>query len=254
MKRFCVAAVLAVALFAGAGGVSALSTSLDSADITVVLRTDGKADIYYSLKWEASGGLMHGFYFQGEAFEPVWDMDGCYADLPGGVRQPLSIKALGSGKFDIVLAGGKGFSGNAYYFLHYAGDFAGSGLVGSSASPESGELLYFDWAPVEWDMAMDSRTVRLVLPLKVGGAALTDVERGSIPLMTEKSVNEENRMDFYGSKGGDGSHYLTIRFHQENLRARATQRLRLYFPAGYLPIATSQDGKAGLNETENICI
>ncbi|MFA5852907.1 MAG: hypothetical protein WC820_09400, partial [Spirochaetales bacterium] len=147
MKRLRFAAFVAIAFIAVSGGVAALSTSLDSADITVVLRTDGKADIYYSLKWEASGGLMHGFYFQGEAFDPVWNLEGCYADLPGGTRQPLSIKALGSGKFDIVLSGGKGFSGSAYYFLHYAGDFAAAGLIGKTTSPEFGDLLYFDWAP-----------------------------------------------------------------------------------------------------------
>jgi len=123
MRRTIFAAPLAallMALFAAVAvsGAGALSTALESADITVVLRTDGLADVYYSLDWRASGGAMHGFYFQGEAFEPVWNMEGCYADLKGGTRKPLSIKPLGGGKFDVVLAGGGGFTGQAYYFLH----------------------------------------------------------------------------------------------------------------------------------------
>jgi hypothetical protein len=115
-------------------GLSALSASLDSVDITVVLRPDGKADVQYSLAWSASGGEMHGFYFQGEAFEPVWNMEDCQALLPSGERLPLSIKALGSGKYDVLLAGGRGFSGQAVYRLRYAGDFAEAGLIGATKS------------------------------------------------------------------------------------------------------------------------
>ena len=127
MKRYAKLGFIIYFLFLAALGSWALDASLDSADITVVLRTDGKADIYYSLEWSASGGQMHGFYFQGEAFKPVWDFEGCFAEINGTERLPLSIKDLGSGKYDVVLANGKGFSGKAYYYLHYAGDFTAAG-------------------------------------------------------------------------------------------------------------------------------
>ncbi|MCE5255359.1 MAG: DUF2207 domain-containing protein, partial [Spirochaetaceae bacterium] len=241
--RFRALVALAILILA-VQGAFALSTSLNSTDITLVLRTDGKADIYYSLEWQASGGEMHGFYFQGEAFKPVWDNEGCYADLPNGKRIPLDIKNIGEGKYDIVLAGGLGFSGTAYYFLHYAGDFAAAGLVGTTTSADHGELLYFDWAPVEWDSPMNSRTVHIVLPVKVEGEKLTDTEREAVPMLTEKSVNDENKIDYYGSEGTDG-YYLTIRFYQSEVQTGQTQRLQLYFPKDYVPISGALTQRAG---------
>ena len=219
MKRYARKGFAALVLFFAAFGAWALDASLDSADITLVLRTDGKADIYYSLEWKASGGQMHGFYFQGEAFKPVWNPEGCFADINGTKRLPLAIKDMGSGKYDIVLADGEGFSGRAFYHLNYAGDFAAAGLIGATSSPELGELVYFDWAPVEWDQGLRSRTVRLVLPVKVGGETLTSAERDAVPLKTEPWVNDENKIDYYGSPGSDGAYYLSLRFFQENLSA-----------------------------------
>ena len=52
----------------------------------VVVRPDGKAVFYESLDWQASGGQMHGFYFEGAAVQPVFNLDQCYADLAGNVR------------------------------------------------------------------------------------------------------------------------------------------------------------------------
>jgi len=247
MKRYArMGFAICILLFAVLGAW-ALDAFLDSTDITVVLRADGKADIYYSLEWSASGGQMHGFYFQGEAFNPVWNPQGCFAEINGGKRVPLSIRDLGFGKYDIVLANGEGFSGRAFYHLNYAGDFAAAGLIGSTTSSELGELVYFDWAPVEWDQRLQSRTLRLVLPVTVGGGTLTATEREAVPLKTETWVNEENKMDFYGSPGSDGAFYLTLRFFQQNPGAGASQRIALYFPAGYLPLtaALSRNGGPG---------
>ncbi|HEY9054714.1 MAG TPA: hypothetical protein VIO60_07840, partial [Rectinemataceae bacterium] len=228
----------------------ALSSDLVSADITLVLSTDGRADIWYKLFWKASGG-MHGFYFQGEAFEPVWDMETCYADIAGGSRQTLDIKPMGDGRYDVVLAGGKSFSGQAYYTLHYVGDLTKAGLLGVTKSAERGELSYIDWASVEWDEPLESRTLRLVLPVRVKGPELDSEERASIPMLTDPSVNKDNRIDYYGSKGGDGNHYLTVRFFQEDIAARATQRLLLYFPVDFLglqlPAASGRSSSAGSN-------
>ena len=47
------------------GSASALTSDLASADITVSLRPDGKAEIFYTLEWRVSSGDMSGFYFQG---------------------------------------------------------------------------------------------------------------------------------------------------------------------------------------------
>ncbi|MBU0926115.1 MAG: hypothetical protein KKA67_00040, partial [Spirochaetes bacterium] len=231
-------AVLMLVLAAlAAGSASALSSDLVSAEISVVLGADGKAQVFYVLEWNVTSGDMSGFYFQGEAFDPVWNLERCYADLEGGVRQPLVVKNLGNGKFDVILSAGRRFSGRAFYAMNYAGDFAEAGLVGRTTSPERGELVYFDWAPVEWDESLRYRAVRLVLPVKVSGEKLSEAERASIPMLTEEHVNGQNKIDYYGSLGEGGAYYLTILFYQDSPGAFASQRLSLYFPAGYLPIS-----------------
>jgi hypothetical protein len=228
------AAVLCVHL-ALTAPAAALSTDLVSAETTVVLRPDGKATVIYRLEWQARGGEMHGFYFQGEAFKPVWDMARCWADLPDGTRSALSITNLGN-KFDVVLAGGKGFSGKAYFNLTYGGDFAGAGLVGRTTAADDRKLVFFDWAPVQWNQSLKYRAVRLVLPIKARAATLTGDEKAAIPVQTEKNVNAENKIDWYGSKGDDGAYYLTGLFYQRDVPTRGSQRLRLYFPEAHLAL------------------
>ena len=213
------------------GSAGALESHVASVDITVSLRTDGKATVFYSLEWDVTSGTLGGFYFQGEAFSPVWDSTRCYADLPNGKRVALDIRSMGGGKYDVVLAGGKRTAGTSYWNLTYAGDFAAEGLVGRTESPEHGDLVRFSWAPVEWDQGLDSRTVRVVLPVKVSGETVTGAQAESVRLLTEPFVNRENRIDFYGSPGTDGAHYLTLRFYQENVPARGTQKLVFYLPA-----------------------
>src|SRR5208282_4698550 len=102
-----------------------LSAVLASVETDVVLRSDGKALFFESLAWLATGGQMHGFYFEGAAVRPVFNLDQCYADLAGNVRVGLDISDMGGGKYDVVLAGGRRFTGSAMYFLAYGGDLAG---------------------------------------------------------------------------------------------------------------------------------
>ena len=141
-----------LSLLAASLPAAALEARLASDETTVVLRTDGKATVTYRLEWNVTGGAMHGFYFQGESFEPVWDMRRCWADLPDGeLGSALSIKDLGDGKYDVVLAGGRDSPGKSYYNLTYGGDFAGEGLVGATTSEKGEKLVFFDWGPVAWD-------------------------------------------------------------------------------------------------------
>ncbi|MCX7040938.1 MAG: hypothetical protein NT005_17625, partial [Spirochaetes bacterium] len=79
MKRTALACILLLSLCAV--GAFALQADLKSAEIDLVVRTDGKADFYESLDWQASGGQMHGFYFEGAAVAPVFNREQCFADL-----------------------------------------------------------------------------------------------------------------------------------------------------------------------------
>ncbi|NLJ45984.1 MAG: hypothetical protein GX430_05430, partial [Treponema sp.] len=227
------AAALSVLCLASAAA-AALESRVATVDVTVSLRPDGKATVFYRLEWVVSSGTLGGFYFQGESFAPVWDRERCWADLPGGVRAGLEIKDLGGGRYDVLLAGGRRTGGTSFWNLTYGGDFAAADLVGRTTSPEFGDLVRISWAPVEWDQTLDSRTVRIVLPVTVPGPALSDSEKRAIPMRTEGYVNRENRIDYYGSPGSDGRHYLTLLFFQEKVPVRGSQELVLYFPADYL--------------------
>jgi hypothetical protein len=218
-------------------GAYATSVTLNSVEMDVVVRPDGKADFYESMDWQASGGQMHGFYFQGAAVRPVFNPDQCYADLAGNVRVGLSITDLGSGKYDVVLAGGRAFSGQAMYFLNYGGDLAGPGRMGWTKSTDYGELFYFDWAAEQWDYPMGHRTIRIELPIVVPGEKVEQETLTQAGFRTEPYVNKENGIDAYGAKGSDGKYYLTLRFHQENLPAYQTQRLQFYLNRAAIPMA-----------------
>jgi hypothetical protein len=136
MGRGILIALIAVALLGNAGAVVGQSVTLGSVETDVVVRTDGKADFFESMDWEVTGGQMHGFYFQGAAggglgaaTRPVFNTPQCFADLPGNQRVGLSITDRGNGRYDVVLAGGRAFSGTAMYYLVYGGDLAGPGLI-----------------------------------------------------------------------------------------------------------------------------
>ena len=87
---------------------------------------------------------------------------------------------------------------------------------------------------MQWDQSLKYRAVRLVFPVRVRAATLTGEEKAAIPVQTDKNVNADNKIDWYGLKGDDGAYYLSGLFYQTDVPARGPQRLQLYFPAAYL--------------------
>lgn len=240
--------LLVIALFSLCSTfLGALDAALSSVEIDLVLRSDGKADIFYSLEWEASGGEMHGFYFMGTAAKPVFNAERCFADIPGDKRVGLDIKSLGGGKYDVVLADGLGFTGKAYYFLNYGADFSSEGLIGTTVSDDYGTLFYFDWAPVDWEYSLQHRTVRIILPHEVGGEEVSRSYVDDLGLLTEEYVNRENLIDYFGSKADDGTYYLTIVFHQEDVPAYEPMRLQFYLPPEVLELGDTDLGSRSMS-------
>ena len=234
MKKTLLACFLALSV--GRLVAFAVTADLRSVEMDVVVRTDGKADFYESLDWEAAGGQMHGFYFQGAAVTPVFNFKQCFADLEGNRRVGLTITDLGDGRYDVVLAGGQAFTGTAMYFLAYGGDLAAAHLMGWTTSADYGELFYFDWAPEQWDEPLEHRTVRIVFPIVVAGAKVSPEQLDKLGFRTEAFVNRENSIDAFGTKGTDGAYYLTLRFNQEKVSARQAQRLQFYLKKSAVPM------------------
>ena len=129
---------------------------------------------------------------------------------------------------------------HALYVITYGADLAAAGLIGTTESPEFGSLIYFDWAPVTWDEPLDHRTVRITLPIVIPPSRKAEDVLKTIDFRTEKYVNAENLIDYYGQKGNDGKDYLTIRFHQNNVTTEATQRIQFYVKKDALPLDFSR--------------
>jgi len=241
-RAFRVLAILV--LLALASAARALTADLVSTEVTAFVRPDGAVELSYRFEWTASGGEMHGFYFQGERSVIGFNAEKCFADLPSGERVPLSITDMGAGKYDVVLAGGRGFRGKAYYFLSLAADFLASGSLARTESAEHGELAVFSWSPVAFEYSMEHRTVDVVLPVKVASEDLPLSPFNDLGILTEPFVNEENLVDCRGSKGDDG-YYFTARFHDDSVAAYDEQPIAFYIPLAKLPTAMAEAVRAG---------
>jgi len=237
MKRFGLGSFFGtlslLSLFLAAGPALAVDADLRTVEITVLVRPDGKATVWHELDWNVTSGDMGGFYFQGEQAPFAWNEEQCWADLADGTRSPLEIKRAGD-RWDILLADKQRASGAAHWVLSYGADFLSSGMTGLTANADRGELWYLHWAPPEWDEPLEQRTVHIVLPLPVDPGSAGDSRSellAQLGFATEEFVNAENSIDWYSVEGDDGASYLTLRFHQKDLPARASQELQFYFSA-----------------------
>ncbi len=218
-SRTLIAALLIAALVQGLG---ALEAKAQSVEVFLTLHSDGKAVVQNSIVWNVSSGTMGGFYFEGEKAPMVWDSQRCWADLPDGTRQPLDISRSGS-RWDVNLAKGKRTSGTSTWVLTYGADLAAVGMVGLTEAAGGEKLFYFHWAPVEWDQALDHRTVTIVLPIEVAAGESGDSRSEQLARLgfaTEKFVNQQNKIDWYAADGSDGKYYLALRFHQDKPAAQ----------------------------------
>jgi hypothetical protein len=117
--------------------LSALNAELNSTEITLVLRTDGKADVYYTLDWSASGGRCTGSTSRARRLRLSSIPTPAMPTFRAGCGGPRNKGSRGT-KYDVILSEGKGFSGNAFYYLAYGADLSGSGLLGKTVSPSLG--------------------------------------------------------------------------------------------------------------------
>ncbi|HPS84503.1 MAG TPA: hypothetical protein PLA88_09315, partial [Bacteroidales bacterium] len=138
--------LISASMFAGTGKV-------DFIECTVDLQPTGKAVIGYCVRYSVIEGELHGFYFSGlDRLEIASFSDKNYAIDKYNNKYGLSITDMGDGKYDIVLADGKGIgSGYVTYFFWFETNFATAGYLGTTTSADGKNLVFFDWAPTEWD-------------------------------------------------------------------------------------------------------
>jgi hypothetical protein len=226
----CAAGLLFVVLVLGYGGTSAWAQSLQAdlrwVEVEVALSPDGRAMVQYKVRWNVTRGTMGAFYFQGEQASIDWHRPGCGAVVDGQRRYDLDLKNLGD-RWDVVLAGGQRFGpGEITFVLTYFADYAAAGHVAETKSPEFGELVVFNWAPVQWDEALEHATVLVRWPLVVDQPELTLDEASELGLRTEPFVNQRYKLSYLGRRGtavsppvepAAGDRYLVIRAHRDQL-------------------------------------
>src|SRR4030042_6832767 len=206
----------------------ALSADLRWVGVDVSLWQDGRADFVYKIKWQILSGDMSGFYFQELSVDPYFNYENSYALDDQGRKYPLEIKDLGN-KYDIILAKGRRYGpGTLTYIVHFGGDLGRSGNLARTTS-EFGELVVLNWAPTQWDEAIEHYTVYVYYPITVIGK---DVNPDDYGFRTEKFMNERYLLGYFGQEY-KGEWYFTVRIHKNNVQANEKIQIQQYVPAEY---------------------
>ena len=222
--------LVAVMLFAA--GVAHAAGTLQWVETDVVLHSDFKASVTYSVCWRSNGGL-HGFYFQESDENTSFDFASAKAFYNDNRdSHPLTFSPSGNRKWHIVLAGGKAIdSGDVIYKFTYTTNLGASGYLGTTDA-EAGKLVYLNWSPVQWDAPMNHYTVRVYYPIEMEPRDLSLPEMGAYTFKTEPFMNSEYLISYY-CKPYQGKNLLTVRLHREDIPTRYHFRVQQYINARY---------------------
>ena len=199
--------------------------------------------VVYKIRWQVNSGQMHGFYFEGlDRATPEFSLAGSNALDDRGRRYPLDITEVSAGKYDVVLANGRGIGpGEVTYIVVYKTDLSGAGMLDYTDS-EFGRLVVFNWAPVEWDQPLEHQTVYLHYPIPVDGREVTQERLQQVGFRTERFVNERYLISYYGQEYA-GKHWLTVRFHRNDIPPRYNMRIQTYVIDKFFPdLHTGESG------------
>ena len=197
--------------------------------------------VQYKVHWRVNRGTMGGFYFQGEQGKIDWHRPGCGAVVNGQRRFDLDLRDLGN-RWDVLLSRGQRFGpGEITYVLTYFTDYAAVGHLATTTSPEFGELVVFNWAPVQWDEALEHETVLVRWPIRVEKAEMSLEEVSELGLRTDPLVNEHYKLSYLGRRGTAvsapeepqaGDRYLVVRAHEEDVAPQEKMQLTYFVPTG----------------------
>lgn len=209
-------------------------------EIDLSPRLNGQADLIYKIRYSVSNFDLHGFYFQGTgAVLPVFKYDECRAVADDGRSFGLSIRRLADGRYDVVLANGAAFrNGEITYTLRYACDLARAGFLGRTQS-QFGDLVYLNWAPVEWDTALEHMTVMVHYPIAVEGKEVAPELLQKVGFRTEPFMNQQYSIDYYGQPDDSGRYWLTVRVHAKSPGPQYHMQIKQYVSAQAFPLAAA---------------
>ena len=229
-------AVFAGPALAGKGEIVFVETHVD-------LQATGKAVVAYAVQYRVVSGEMHGFYFKGNDRLKVSVLSkDSYALDSANKKYKLNITPKSGGKWDIVLAGGKGVSsGTLTYVFYFSTDFARAGYLAKTTAEDGKELVVFNWSSVQWDEGQHQThyTLKILTPhqLPQGIDPRAYVNENQV-ILTEKWVNKNFLIDY---QTGPKSRLLLV-FHKNNPGNMFDMRTQFYMPAQWFTISEAMAG------------
>ncbi len=224
--------VLTSVALAGTGKLQFVETD-------VVLYPNGQASVKYTVRYKVLSGEFHGFYFGGlDRLKAYFDTASAFGIDSSGKTYKLDIKNLGD-KYDIILANGQGVrSGEVTYKFKFETSMMEAGYLAHTRSPDGKDLIVFNWAPTEWDEALDHYTVKVIYPWDYTNPA---ADRESVlqkfeelTFRTETWMNEQYRID-YRVEDVAGKRWMVVLLHKENPGSNYKFRIQQYIDAKVFP-------------------
>ncbi len=254
LKQIIVSSIGAVILSVICYDASALTVTQEAVDIELTFNNTGDAVVVNKVKFHVANGPMTAMIIENMALNPTkfgklqYDLDG---------KEEFSkviLTKVGSKKYDLE-AVPKIPNGDAYLRFSYYGNMLKDGFIGKTMS-NYGELVYFDWAPMQWASALKYRKVAINLPHQVDKSEcdkefLFKKYLGYLPtdgmndnstdgvIKTEKALNQRNKIDIGCVDAGNDRYLLQLVIVQENVRAREAQRIQFYMPADFIAFSES---------------
>ena len=238
---FTAAVTTAFAITTLSSEAFAVNVEQETADITVVIESDGTAHVTDKILINVSNGPLTAMFVENMALTPNWGK--AVADIVGKEQRiPLKINQIAAGKHYELEANSKIPNGEAYIIFTYSGNMINEGYIGKTTSDEHGELYYFHWAPIQWGTSMRYRDVKIVLPVEVKSEELPDdvfvqiagysrqdsyASNSNAKILTNKSLNKRNKIDYMGTKIGN-KYLLTMRVFQEDVGMEEAQDILFY--------------------------
>lgn len=247
-----------------------IEAELLQVDTALVYREDGRADISIKSSWDFGSSSKNSFYFSGEKTPIQFNAEKSWAEgIINNKKQkfPLECVPLQNGAYDIIISNGIYLSGRVEFMLSYRVNLAISGqaaLVYAKTNEETIEntkknqdaltesrFFYFNWATVEWEFPLKSRTTHIVLPISLSDLKTDEliedtlseqknmskaaekehfIETLSLQILSETFLSN-TKYEPYFIIGSDQKEYLVLRFVQENLNPRESQKIQFYFNA-----------------------
>lgn len=235
IKKFLVfLSVILVLLIPTAYVVASLIANLGFVETDVILMPDGKAIVSYTIRYNlVPGKTMLAFTMEGfDRITPVFDYDNCWVITDDNTSYGIDIDNLGGGKYDIVNSNEQRLGGNYLtYKLRFVADMAAAGYIEKTTTSDGKGLTVFDWAPVQWDEAMDHYTVSINYPLEYPQQFGTREEIEQFLLdndfATEKWMNENYLID-YRVAMIEGIPRVQVLLHKNNPEAKFKFEIKQY--------------------------